>query len=389
MDYTLPKNSEREGSPSLDAHAAAKLNELEGQALRRGLSETARIGAIEVIRDGRRLISFSCNDYLNLSHHPEVMAAAREALEAYGAGAGASRLVTGNHPLFAALEDRLASIKDTEGALVFSSGYLANLGVIPALVSAGDLILLDELVHSCMRTGAALSGAEVRCFAHNDAADLAGALSDRRADARNCLILTETIFSMDGDRAPLTAIADLAEAYDAWLMTDDAHGFGVVPADPAAARVPLQMGTLSKAAGALGGYLCASRPVVELLVNRARSLVYTTGLSPADAGAALKSLEIISEDHALTSRPLANARLFAEETGLPPAESPIVPLVLGDAERALALGGWLEGAGYLVTAIRPPTVPKGTARLRFTFSAGHGKEHVRALAAAVSEGLAK
>ncbi|MBT3551144.1 MAG: 8-amino-7-oxononanoate synthase [Rhodospirillaceae bacterium] len=373
---------------SLDAHAKAKLDQLQEYRLRRSLAETQRTGVLEVMRAGRKLISFSCNDYLNLSRHPDVMLAAKDAIDTHGAGSGASRLVTGNHPLFGALEARLAQIKGTEAALIFGSGYLANIGIIPALAGDGDLILADKLVHSCMHVGAALSGAKVVRFAHNDADALAAALAGERAGARNCLILTESVFSMDGDRAPLGAAADLAEAHDAWLMTDDAHGFGVVTPDPAAARAPLQMGTLSKAVGAYGGYLCASRPVIDLLVNRARSLIYSTGLSPADAGASLAALDIIAKGGELTERPLANARLFTQLMELDEAASPIVPLVLGDAERALALSEELEAAGFLVAAIRPPTVPEGTARLRFTFSAGHSEEQVRALANAVRAGLA-
>lgn len=384
MDHSPPLRARA----SLDAHAKAKLGQLQENRLRRSLAETQRTGALEVMRAGRTLISFSCNDYLNLSRHPDVMQAAKDAIDTYGAGSGASRLVTGNHPLFGALEARLAGIKGTEAALIFGSGYLANIGIIPALAGDGDLILADELVHSCMHVGAALSGAKVVRFAHNDAGALGAALADGRAQARNCLILTESVFSMDGDRAPLGLLADLAEAHDAWLMTDDAHGFGVVTPDPAAARAPLQMGTLSKAAGAYGGYLCASRPVIDLLVNRARSLIYSTGLSPADAGASLASLEIIAKGGELTERPLANARLFTQIMALDEAASPIVPLVLGDAERALALSEELEAAGFLVAAIRPPTVPDGTARLRFTFSAGHSEGQVRALADAVRAGLA-
>jgi 8-amino-7-oxononanoate synthase len=239
-----------------------------------------------------------------------------------------------------------------------------------------------------MHVGAALAGAEVRAFAHNDAAACAALLDESRGRAKRCLILTETVFSMDGDRPPLAALADLAAAHDAWLMTDDAHGLGVVAPDPAAARVPLQMGTLSKAAGAYGGYICASRPVIDLIVNRARSLIYSTGMSPADAGAALAGLEIITEDRDLTARPLANARRFTKLMDLPEATSPIVPLLLGDAETALRHSAKLEEAGFLVTAIRPPTVPEGTARLRFTFTAGHEEDQIRGLADALrAEGI--
>jgi 8-amino-7-oxononanoate synthase len=354
---------------SLDAFAEGRLKALDSLSLRRRLAETARTGPAVVWRGGKRLVSFSCNDYLDLSHHPAVKAAAQAAVETHGAGAGASRLVTGNHPLYGELEARLARMKGTEAATVFGSGYLANLGIIPALIGARDLIVMDELCHACMHAAAKLAGAETVTFKHNDAAAARAILAEKRNAAQHCLLLTETVFSMDGDRAPLGALSDLTAEFDAWLMTDDAHGLGVVKADPAA-RVPLQMGTLSKAVGAYGGYLCASRPVIDLVTNRARSFIYTTGLPPAAAAAASAALDIIASDVALTVKPLAKARRFTSAMNLPPAESAIVPLIIGDERKALDASRRLEEQGFLVTAIRPPTVPRGTARLRFTFSAG-------------------
>ena len=367
---------------SLDAFAAEKLAGLEAAALRRRLAVTARGPEAAAERAGRNLVSFSCNDYLGLAHDPRVIAAAAAALARYGAGAGASRLVTGNSPPLAALEERLARHKGKEAALVFGSGYLANLGIAPALVGAGDLILIDELGHSCLFAGAKMSGAQVVRFAHNDVAGLRAGLAEHRAAARRALILTERVFSMDGDRAPLAEVLAVAEDYDAWTLVDDAHGLGVVEPGP---RAPLEMGTLSKTLGSYGGYLCASRPVIDLLTSRARSLVYTTGLPPASAAAALAALDIVEAEPARAARPLALARRFTARLGLPEAESPIVPVLVGAAEAALALSAALEARGFLVVAIRPPTVAPGTARLRVAFSAAHHEGQVDALAEAVAE----
>lgn len=369
-------------SHSLDAFAAEKLAGLEASALRRRLVTTARGPEAQAERDGRALISFSCNDYLGLSHDPRVVAAASEALARYGAGAGASRLVTGNAPPLVALEARLARHKGKEAALVFGSGYLANLGIAPALVGAGDLILIDELGHSCLFAGAKMSGARVVRFAHNDVAQLRTLLAEHRGAARRALILTERVFSMDGDRAPLAEILALADDHDAWTLVDDAHGLGVV--EPGA-RAPLEMGTLSKTLGSYGGYLCASRAVIDLLTSRARSLVYTTGLPPASAAAALAALDIVESEPERAARPLALARRFTARLGLAQAESPIVPVLVGEAEAALAVSAALAARGFLVVAIRPPTVAAGTARLRVAFSAAHDEAQVDALAEAVAE----
>ena len=374
---------------SLDRYAEEKLDALERRALRRTLADTAREDSAFVTRGGRRLLSFSCNDYLGLSRHPAVKAAAIAAIERYGAGAGASRLVTGNHPLFAALEERLAAMKGTEAACVFGSGYLANIGVLGVLAGPDDLIVIDELAHACLFAGARLSGARTLTFAHNDAEAAAALLATHRAAHARALVVTETVFSMDGDRAPVVALATLAEAHDAWLVTDDAHGFGLDGGDDTAqgtpCNVPLRMGTLSKAIGGYGGYLAASAPVVALMRTRARSFVYSTGLPPASAAAALAALEIIAADPALRAAPRRKARRFTRALDLPDAESAIVPLVLGAPEAALAASATLERAGFLVTAIRPPTVPAGTARLRFAFCALHDDADIDRLAATVRD----
>jgi 8-amino-7-oxononanoate synthase len=377
---------------SLDDFATGKLNELERANLRRRLVDTTRLDGIWALRNGRRLLSFSCNDYLNLSQHPAIKAAAIEALQRYGIGSGASRLVTGNHPLFAALEARLARLKQTRAACVFGSGYLANIGIIPALIGASDLVLMDELAHACLWAGARLSGATVIPFRHCDLGHAQALLEQHRAGHGRALIATDGVFSMDGDLAPIAGLAALAERFDAWLMTDDAHGFGVVGdgrgstfapkalSNGAKADVPLQMGTLSKAIGAYGGYLCASTSVIELIHNRARSFVYSTGLPPAIVAAAAAALDLIEADPGYAALPLAKARSFTRRVGLPEAESPIVPLIIGDAEAALQASRLLEDEGFLVIAIRPPTVPAGTARLRLAFTAQHPDEEIKRLA---------
>ncbi|MCF8469785.1 MAG: 8-amino-7-oxononanoate synthase [Parvibaculum sp.] len=378
---------------SLDAFVTGKLDALEAKSLRRRLVETDRFNDVEVHRGGRTLISFCCNDYLNLSHHPDVIAAANAATSRYGAGSGASRLVSGNHPLFAELEGKLAALKQTEDCVVFGSGYMANLGILPVLTGERDLILADELSHACLLSGSKLSGARVEIFRHNDLTHLETLLAAHRGAARHCLIVTDGIFSMDGDAAPVEALAEIARAHDAWLMTDDAHGIGVVGREGRGssfmgeekAAVPLQMGTLSKAIGGYGGYLCASRAVCDLVRTRARTLIYSTGLPPGSVAAAIAALDVIDKNPAYCARALENARSFTRALGRADPASPIVPLILGDAETTLAASKLLEAEGYLVTGIRPPTVPDGTARLRFTFTAGHDRKDILRLASIVRE----
>jgi 8-amino-7-oxononanoate synthase len=376
---------------SLARFASDKLANLERRGIRRTLKPTRRIDGLWVEREGRRLLSFSCNDYLNLSHHPAVKAAAAEAAMEHGAGAGASRLISGDHPLMSELEETLARLKGTEAACVFGSGYLANSGIIPTLVGPGDLVLMDELAHSCLWAGAQLSRAEVVTFRHNDVTHLSERLAERRAKAGRAIVATDGVFSMDGDIAPIAEISAVCREHDAWLIVDDAHGLGVIGEGrgsvhaSGAPEVPLQMGTLSKAVGGYGGYLCADRPVVELMKTRARTFVYSTGLPPASAAAAIAALKIIEADPALTAKPVANARLFTRLAGLPEAQTPIVPVIVGRADAAMTAARQLEEAGFLVVAIRPPTVPAGTARLRLAFTAGHAEADIVRLAASIRE----
>ena len=372
---------------SLETFAQDKLDELKRRHLYRSLNETVREDGIWIERNGRQLLSFSCNDYLNLTQHPVIKQAAIAAIEEYGAGSGASRLVTGNHPLYAKLESRLAQFKHTEAACVFGSGYLANTGIIPVVIGRDGLVLLDELSHACIYAGAQLSRGTVATFRHNDVTHTRELLSVHRGDHDHAIIVTDGVFSMDGDRAPLGELLALAEDYDAWLMSDDAHGLGVIGAGRGSSfvgnshiPVPLQMGTLSKAVGSYGGYLCASASVVELMRNRARTLIYSTGLPPACVGAAIAALDLIERDPKYAAQPVRKAKAFTKRAGLADAQSPIVPIVVGDEETALAHSRLLEEEGFLAVAIRPPTVKPGTARLRLTFTAQHPDDQIERLA---------
>jgi 8-amino-7-oxononanoate synthase len=377
---------------SLDAFAQAKLDDLQRRHLRRALAETVREDSIWVERDGKRLLSFSCNDYLNLTQHPAIKQAAIAAIEEYGAGSGASRLVTGNHPLYAQLEARLARIKQTEAACVFGSGYLANAGIIPVLIGRDGLVLADELSHACLFAGAQLSRGTVMTFRHNDVAHARELLAAHRSVHDHVLIVTDGVFSMDGDLAPLGDLLALANKHDTWLMSDDAHGLGVVGGGRGSSfagnthiSVPLQMGTLSKAVGAYGGYLCASAAAVDLIRNRARTLIYSTGLPPACVAASIAALDLIEREPGYAALPVQKAKAFTQAAGLPEAQSPIVPVIVGDEEATLAASRMLAEEGYLAAAIRPPSVPPGTARLRLTLTAQHPDEHIIRLAGIIRD----
>lgn len=377
---------------SLDAFAQDKLDDLKRRHLYRALNETVREDGIWIERNGRKLLSFSCNDYLNLTQHPAVKQAAISAIEEYGAGSGASRLVTGNHPLYAKLESRLARFKRAEAACVFGSGYLANAGIIPVLVGRNGLVVVDELSHACIYTGAHLSRGTVITFRHNDVTHARELLATHRGSYNHAMIVTDGVFSMDGDLAPLPELVALAENYDTWVMSDDAHGLGVVGGGRGSSfvgnsdiPVPVQMGTLSKAIGSYGGYLCASAPVIELMRNRARTLIYSTGLPPACVGAAIAALDLIEREPSYAAEPVRKAKAFTQRAGLPDAQSPIVPIVIGDEEIALRKSRLLEDEGFLAVAIRPPTVKPGTARLRLTFTAQHPDDQVERLADIVRE----
>lgn len=371
---------------NIDDYARAKLAQLDAQGLRRAMPTTGRESLTGASRGGRDLVSFCCNDYLNLSHHPDVIAAANYATEKYGAGAGGSRLISGNVPLYEYLESALAAMKGTEAAIVFGSGYLTSIGVIPCFTGPGDLILADALNHACLHAGARLSGATVLAYPHSDMETARNLLTEHRASHPHCMIITDGVFSMDGDLAKLDELETLAGEFDAWLLVDDAHGLGVVGAGRGSIftryppyDVPLQMGTLSKAVGAYGGFLCATQAIVEMVRNRARSFVYSTGLPPGTIAAAIAALDIINTEPDLCLRPLQHAARFCAALNLPAPESPIVPMILGEAGKVMDASKLLEDKGFLVSGIRPPTVPDGTARLRFTFTAEHSDAEIDGL----------
>ena len=333
--------------------------------------------------DGREVVLLGSNNYLGLSTHPEVIAAAVEATEVYGTGASGSRLISGNSELYTTLETNLAKTKGTEAALVFSSGYAANTSIIPLLAGEGDLILSDALNHASIIDGCRLSRATKKVYQHCDVEHLKTLLSESTAFQRR-LIVTDGVFSMDGDIAPLPDICDLAAQHDAMILVDDAHGFGVLGKDGSGTlshfglegREIIQMGTLSKAVGALGGYIAGSRSLIELLINRARGFIFTTGLPPATLAAANAALGVMCSSPELRQGLFTHAkRLKTALIGLGytllPSETQILPVILESAERTTSVAASLLTEGVFAPAIRPPAVPVGTSRLRVTVMATH------------------
>ena len=364
-----------------------KLSEINKLSQTRKLVLTSRNNNSIVTRNEKALISFSCNDYLGLSKNKEVIKASIRATKKYGSGSGASRLVSGNNPLYEKLEHLLATYKKSEDACVFGSGYLTNTGIIPALSSNKDILLYDELSHSSTNIGIKLSSAKSMKFKHNDSNHLESLLKKHRQKYFHCFIFTEGVFSMDGDRGKIKELAFLANKYDASIILDDAHGFGVLGNGRGSLHeytpipeILVQMGTLSKAIGSYGGFVTASKTIIRLLHNKARSLIYTTGLPPGSLAASIKSLEIIMSNSKITHKPYQYAKLFCKIAKLPAPESSIVSIIMHSEENAIKASKLFEKYGYYIGAIRPPTVPKNTSRLRFTFSSAHKKKDVINLA---------
>lgn len=367
-----------------------ELQRLRNEGLLRSLQPLDSPAGPRVFRSGREMWNFASNDYLGLARHPQIENALVEGVGKYGAGSAASRLVCGTLPPHRLLEEALAAAKLTEAALVFSSGFATSLGLVPAVVGKADFILLDKLCHACLVDAARLSGATIRVFPHNDLGKLERLLKSIRArekDAR-VLIATESVFSMDGDLCPLRGIVTLAESHDALILLDEAHGFGVLGENGMGLaeheglqhRITFQMGTLSKAAGLSGGYVAASRDWIDLLVNRARSFIYSTAPLPALAHAAIASLELIRSTEGKSLR----MKLRENISKLSNSPTPIIPRILGSNEAALSASAALADAGFIVPAIRYPTVPRGTARLRISLSAAHPPHAVELLGAAVA-----
>jgi 8-amino-7-oxononanoate synthase len=379
-----------------DAWLRERLAEIERQGLyrRRRILETPQ-GA-EIVVEGRRLVNFCSNDYLGLANHPDVVAALRKGAEDYGAGSGAAHLVCGHGRAHHALEEELARFTGRDRALLFSTGYMANLGVISALAGHGDSVFEDRLNHASLLDGARLSGARLRRYAHGDLAGLEAGLAEAAPGTK--LVACDGVFSMDGDLAPVTGLAAVALERGAWLMIDDAHGFGVLGARGGGlleARglsqddVPILVGTLGKALGTFGAFVAGSHELIEYLIQKARTYIYTTALPPAIAEATRVSITLAGVEHWRRERLHTLIQLFrrgAQNLGLPLMESgtPIQPLLIGRNEAALRASKALLEAGLLVSAIRPPTVPNGTARLRITLTAGHTETQVERLLEALS-----
>jgi 8-amino-7-oxononanoate synthase len=392
---------------------AEELKALRERALERRLREVGSAQGPEVEIAGRRFVNFSSNDYLGLANDPRLREATTAAIDEFGVGAGASRLISGTQSPHLRLERALAKWKGTEAALCFSSGYAAALGTIPAVVGKNDVVVLDKLCHASLIDGAKLSAAALRVFPHNHLGKLESHLewARRKHLDRRVLIITESVFSMDGDRAPLRELVELKKRFGAMLMLDEAHAVGVVGPNGrglAAAEnldhdVDVQMGTLSKALGASGGYICGSRTLIEWLINRARSFIYSTAPPPAIAATALAAVDFLSSPEgeerrvllwerirlmrellssldvgssgSANKRPMPNAQRSTPKE----ASSAIFPFIVGDEQAALDLALALQAEGFLVPAIRYPTVAKGAARLRITVTAAHEAAQIRAL----------
>lgn len=363
-----------------------KLRALEQQHLLRHLRVIDSPPGPTVMIEGRPVILMASNDYLGLATHPALKQAAIEATERFGVGSGASRLISGTLRPHQELERTLADFKRTESALVFASGYSANIGLIPALIDSTGLILADRLSHASLIDGSRLSGADLRVFRHGDMRQL-HALLGRRPPRRETLIVTEGIFSMDGDAAPLAEMADLAERYGAQLLVDDAHGTGVMGCGGrgtlehygVASRIPFHMGTLSKAFGTCGAYIVGPTSLTHYLVNRARSMMFSTALPPATAAAAAAAIRVLQTEPQRLRRLWANQRYFVESLRslgfqLTQTVSPIIPVMIGNAQQAEAFAKRLLELGVYAPAIRPPTVPKDTSRIRATVTSEHTPE---------------
>ncbi|RMF13222.1 MAG: 8-amino-7-oxononanoate synthase [Candidatus Dadabacteria bacterium] len=376
----------------------ADLRQLEAAGRLRLVREITTAQGPEVEVDGRKVLLCCSNDYLGLAGDPRLKAAAIAAVEQWGTGSGASRLISGSMTPHHELERAVADWKRTEAALVFNSGYHANVGTIPALVGRGDLIYSDALNHASLIDGARLSRATVRVYRHLDVTHLESLLEKDKGRSGRRLIVTDSVFSMDADEAPLQAICDLADRYGAWVMVDEAHASGVLGPEGAGLvrelglgeRVQVQMGTFGKALGSFGAYVAGAQALIDTLINRARSFVFTTALPPAVVAASQAAIELVRSDDSLRAGLLervAMLRAALSERGwrVLPGRAPIIPIVIGDDRETMAFADMLyrEG-GILAVGIRPPTVPEGTSRIRLTITAAHDESHLARIIQALS-----
>jgi glycine C-acetyltransferase len=366
-----------------------ELENLRDKGLYRSLRRVAGDQGSTLFIDGREVINFSSNNYLGFANHPALRAAAKDAIDRYGCGSGASRLISGNMTLHEELEDKIAELKGTEAALVFNSGFQANTGVIPVLVGEGDVILSDALNHASIIDGCRLSRAKIHVFPHKDVAAADKILTDLAAAPGHKLLVSDGVFSMDGDIAPLPGLVEIAERHGAILMVDDAHssgvlgraGRGTVDHFDLHGRVHIQVGTLSKAIGVLGGYVCGSRDLIEFLSARARPFLFSTSHPPAVAASCLAAFDVLENEPGLIEDLWSNTRYWKEalaasgfDTGM--SETPITPIMVGEARRAHEFSRGLFDEGLLATGIGFPTVPEGKARVRTIVTATHTRQQL-------------
>jgi 8-amino-7-oxononanoate synthase len=378
---------------------ALRQRQAKGLYRRRRITETPQ--QPQMIIDGREVVSFCSNDYLGLANHPSVIKAFQDTANHFGVGSGAAHLVNGHTRIHHELEEALAEFTGRERALLFSTGYMANMGLIQALVGSGDTILADKLNHASLTDGALLSRAQLRRYPHGDIDQLRKFLQVSSPGEK--LITTDAVFSMDGDIAPLPELAKLAQEYNAWLMVDDAHGLGVLGNNGAgtlehfgltSAEVPILMGTLGKALGSAGAFIAGSEALIEYLIQSARAYMYTTAMPAALAAATLASLRVITAEPERRKRLHERVSHFQQKASqldlkLLPSTTPIQGVIIGDNLKALTLSERLFEQGFMGAAIRPPTVPKGTARLRITLSADHNEAQIEALLVALSASMAE
>jgi 8-amino-7-oxononanoate synthase len=378
-----------------------ELQGLKNASLYRRLRSVAGEQGPTLTVDGHEVINFSSNNYLGLANHPALREAAKDAIDRYGCGSGASRLISGNMTLHEELEAKLAQLKGTESSLVFNSGFQANIGIISTLVGQGDAVISDTLNHASIIDGCRLSRAKTEVYRHGDLEHLELLLKQAARGARK-LIVTETIFSMDGDEAPLAGIVELAETYNAMVMVDEAHATGVFGANGAGVvaklglgeRVLVQMGTLGKALGGFGAYVAGSRALRDLLINRCRSFIFTTALPPAVMAMALAAIDLVRNEPQRRAALRENCRSLKQGLSglgfeLGASESPIVPLIIGEAAKCMKFSEQLLARGVFAQGIRPPTVPTGTSRLRITLMATHSAAQIEHALEALREAIAQ
>ena len=361
-----------------------QLEAKEKEENKRSIKVYEPIDAVRVKRNNQEFIMMASNNYLGLTHDLRVQQAAKYAVEQYGTGSGGARLTSGTFPLFNELELGIADFKHTEQALVFNTGYMANVGTITALMNKNSIIISDELNHASIIDGCRLSGARIERYNHKDIEHAEHILKNYKSSHK--MIITDGVFSMDGDIAPLDKLYELGKEYNALLMVDDAHSTGVLGNGRGTAHhfgltdVDVQLGTLSKALGSVGGYVAGRKELIEYLVNYSRSFIFSTALSPADIGAALEALIIVKNEPLVVKQLNENTAYMAnklQSMGIEcDDETPIFPIIVGDNERALSLAYELELRGIIITAIRPPTVPVGESRLRMTVTAAHSQEQL-------------